>query len=177
LLILTLFFSQDDNALQEVFWHFSQADLQNTSVGAKGNTADVKKIGSSLRKALEIVWGNLTNEGTSVFEDFASFSRLTLADAAEFVETNAGAAKDALRQVEEEVQQGERTATGATKRPAEDEPEDADARVKFEKTMDQAKVAGSKVIGAGQSVKAGAERTSERTSTRLRDAYYKACRT
>lgn len=162
-----------DNVLQEAFWHLSQADLAQTSVGAKGNSADAKKIGGSIRKALEVVWGNLNNEGTSVFADFASFSRLTLADAAEIVEQNAAAAKDSLRQTEEEVQAGERTATGATKRPAEGEPEDADARVKFEKTMDQVKVAGSKVIGAGQSAKAGIERNAQRTSDRLREAYYK----
>jgi hypothetical protein len=163
----------NDNVLQEVFWHLSQADLAETSVGAKANTADAKKIGASIRKALEVVWSNLNNEGTSVFADFASFSRLTLADAAELIEQNAAAAKDSLRQTEEEVQAGERTATGATKRPAEEDPEDADARIKFEKTMDQVKVAGSKVIGAGQSAKAGVERNAQRTSDRLREAYYK----
>jgi hypothetical protein len=115
----------------------------------------------------------MTNEGTSLFEDFASFSRLTLADAAELVEQNAAAAKDSLRNIEGEVQAGERTATGAVKRPADGDPEDADARVKFEKTMDQLKVAGSKTIGAGQSAKQSAEDTAERTSSRLQDAYYK----
>lgn len=135
----------EDDTLQEVFWHLSQADLANTSLGGPNNTGDARKLGASLRTALGILWANTASEGTSLFHDFASFSRLTLADAAELVETNAAAAKDALRQTESEVQAGERNAgTGTKKRPAEDEPEDADARVKFEKTMDQVKVAGSK---------------------------------
>jgi hypothetical protein len=123
---------------------------------------------------LEIVWSNAAFEGTNLFADFASFSRLTLADAAELVETSAASAKDALRQVEAEVQQGDRTAVGM-KRHAEGEHEDADARAKFEKTMDQIKVAGSKTIGAGQQATEKAEATAQRTSDRLRDAYYKVC--
>jgi flagellin-like hook-associated protein FlgL len=118
------------------------------------------------------VWSNTTFEGSNLFSDFASFSRLSLADAAELVENSAASVKDSLRQMEGEVQDGDRTAIG-TKRPAEGEHEDADARAKFERTMDTIKVAGSKAIGVGQQATTKVTETSQATSDRLRDAYYK----
>jgi hypothetical protein len=165
-----------DDVLQETIWHFTQADLSNSSVntGSANPSGDAQKVGRSLLKAFQIIWGQAAYEGKDLLADFASFGRLTLADAAELVETSAATAKKALRETEDEVQAGERTAAG-TKRPAESEPEDADARVKFEKTMDSLKVAGSKVIGAGQKTTDKVQKTTKSGSDRLYDAYYKVC--
>jgi hypothetical protein len=76
--------------------------------------------------------------------------------------------------MEGEVQEGQRTAIG-TKRPAEGEHEDSDARAKFERTMDTIKDAGSKAIGVGQQATEKAAATAQSTSDRLQDAYYKVC--
>lgn len=97
---------------------------------------------------------------------------MTLADAAELVESGAANAKTALRQIESEVQDGDRTAVG-TKRQR-DAKDEGDARVKFEKTMDSIKDVGSQAIGAGQTATAKVEETSKNTANRLSDAYYKA---
>ena len=128
----------------------------------------------SLRTLVSVVWENLSQEGRSVFHDFASFMRLALADAAEHVGQGAQTAAKTLRQVDQEVQEGQRNELGV-KRKAEDDPDDADARAKFERVMDSTKEAGSKAIGAGQVAAATGEDLANRTSARLQDAFYKVC--
>ena len=166
-----------DNIIQESLWHLSEADLANTStagmdVDSDQAAADARALARSLRTLVSVVWENLSQEGRSVFHDFASFMRLALADAAEHVGQGAQTAAKTLRQVDQEVQEGQRNELGV-KRKAEDDPDDADARAKFERVMDSTKEAGSKAIGAGQVAAATGEDLANRTSARLQDAFYK----
>ncbi|CDO76875.1 hypothetical protein BN946_scf184901.g12 [Trametes cinnabarina] len=110
---------------------------------------DAKAVARALRSLVNTVWENLSHEGRSLFHDFASFTRLALADAADYVGESAQSAADALRDVDKDVQQGQRNELGI-KRKAQDDPQDADARAKFERTMDTTKAAGSNLIGAAQ---------------------------
>ena len=86
---------------------------------------------------------------------------------------------DALSEGEEEFEQQEESVkqeagpSNGLKRKAEDEPEDADARAKFERGMDSAKEVGSKAIGAGQVAAQTTQDLANRTTSRLQDAYYK----
>ncbi|KAI0055356.1 hypothetical protein BV25DRAFT_1815676 [Artomyces pyxidatus] len=165
-----------DNVLQEALWHLSQADISASSVDVDvpmdktEASQDYRAVVNSLRSSLEILWTSATAEGSGVFSDFASFTRLSLADAADVVSEKAGQAADSLRGVEDEVQAGERDSIGRKRKSDEQEEEDADVRVKFERGMDSAKVAGSTVIGAGQNAKAKAEDLSDRAHVRLHDA-------
>ncbi|RPD60459.1 hypothetical protein L226DRAFT_461468 [Lentinus tigrinus ALCF2SS1-7] len=168
-----------DNVIQESLWHLSEADISNTStsgmdVDTDQASKDAHALAKSLRTLVSIVWENLSEEGRSVFHDFASFMRLALADAAEHVGDSAKTAAEALREVDKDVQEGQRNELGI-KRKAEDEPEDADARAKFERAMDSTKEVGSKAIGAGQVAIATGEDLANRTSTSLQGAFYKIC--
>ncbi|KAF9220450.1 hypothetical protein BS17DRAFT_804037 [Gyrodon lividus] len=168
----------NDNLLQEALWHLSEGDYSNTRVEAMDReeaAADLKAFRSAVRTLLKILWQNVSGEGSHLLNDFVSFTRLAMADFAEVVESQASYAKESLRELEGEVQQGERDPLGRRRKTQEEECEEGDARVKFEKTMDTVKEAGSKVIGVGQSVKASGEDTADRTSARLIDAYYKIC--
>ncbi|KAJ7730841.1 hypothetical protein DFH07DRAFT_906196 [Mycena maculata] len=167
-----------DNLLQEAVWHLTEGDV-NTTIDSsdaarkkKEVTSDLDAIRSSLRTILSIVWQSLSSEGGFLLNDFASFARLALADAAEVVQDGAGRAKDGLRNVEQGVQDGQRDNLGRNKHRLEQEQ---DVRVAFEHGMDTLKDAGSGVIGAGQSAKEKTEDLSNRTTERLQDAYYKAC--
>ncbi|KAI0051622.1 hypothetical protein FA95DRAFT_1569893 [Auriscalpium vulgare] len=165
-----------DNYLQEALWHLKQADISASSLDVdvpmdKDEAShDYRALVSSLRSTLEILWTSASAEGSGIFSDFTSFTRLSLADAAELLGEKAGNAADSLRSVEDEVQAGERDTIGRKRKSDEEEDEDADTRVKFEKTMDSAKSVGSATIGAGQAATAKASDLSERSSTRLRDA-------
>ncbi|KAI0752306.1 hypothetical protein C8Q80DRAFT_1217036 [Daedaleopsis nitida] len=169
-----------DNLVQESLWHLSEADLANTSTSASMDVdsdqaaADSRALARSLRTLVSIFWENISQEGQSVFHDFASFMRLAIADAADHVSDGAQQAADSLRLVDQEVQEGQRNELGV-KRKAEDEPEDADARAKFERAMDSTKEVGSKAIGAGQVAVATGQDLANRTGSRLQDAYYKIC--
>ncbi|KAI0684681.1 hypothetical protein C8T65DRAFT_748562 [Cerioporus squamosus] len=168
-----------DNIIQESLWHLSEADISNTSTAAMDvdsdqASKDAKALAKALRTLVSIGWENLSQEGRSVFHDFASFMRLALADAAEHVGDSAKSAAEALREVDKDVQDGQRNELGV-KRKAEDDPEDADARAKFERAMDSTKEVGSKAIGAGQVAVATGEDLANRTSSRLQDAFYKIC--
>ena len=168
-----------DNIVQESLWHLTEADVSNTSTSAMDvdtdqATKDSRALAHSLRTLVNIVWENLSQEGQSVFHDFASFMRLALADAAELVGDNALSAAESLREVDKDVAEGQRNELGI-KRKAEEDPEDADARVKFERAMDSTKEAGSKVIGAGQVAAATSEDLANRTTSRLQEAFYKVC--
>jgi len=99
-----------------------------------------------------------------------SLLRLSLADAAELIEEQASGAKETLRQMEDEVQAGERDTLGRSKKRLEEEK---DVKVAWEHGMDTVKGAGSKVIGATQQATAKAEETTKKTADRLSDAFAK----
>lgn len=136
---------------------------------SKEASNDYQAAASSLRTSLQIFWDNATTEGTGVFSDFASFTRLSLADAAELVGEKATQAAEGLRKVEGEVQAGERDSVGI-KEKTKTEWKTADTRELFEKSMDTAKVAGSETIGAAQSVGSQTADLKDRSQTRLKAA-------
>ncbi|EPQ52477.1 hypothetical protein GLOTRDRAFT_64155 [Gloeophyllum trabeum ATCC 11539] len=166
-----------DDQLQEAFWHLSEGDLSNTSINTGMDvdedeaSRDARAIRAAVRNFLSIAWTNLSSEGSNLFDDFASFARLTLADAAEAVEVAASKTKEGLRSLDEDIQEGERDNLGRKKRKIEDE-QPQDPKAKFEKGMDTAKEYGSSAIGAGQEAKARAENVSKKTSDRLTNSYY-----
>lgn len=168
-----------DNTIQESLWHLSEVDPKNTStslsamdVDTDQATQDARAVAHAARTLVNTLWDTVSHEGRSVFHDFASFMRLALADAADYVGESAQNAAGALRDVDEDVQKGKRNELGV-KRKAEDDPEDGDVRAKFERTMDSTKEVGSKAIGAGQVAVATGQDLADRTSTRLQDAYEK----
>ncbi|KAF7329086.1 hypothetical protein MKEN_00169100 [Mycena kentingensis (nom. inval.)] len=167
-----------DDVLQEALWNLSKVDVEppvdnaDALVNQKEVSPDVDAIRSSLNTIISIVWQSIASEGSFLFSDFASFARLTLADAAEAVQGQAGRAKDGLREIDQEVQDGKRDDLGRDKKRVEEEQ---DVRVAFEHGMDTLKDAGSTVIGAGQTAKQKTEATADRTTSRLQNAYYKAC--
>ncbi|KAJ3856188.1 hypothetical protein EV368DRAFT_32982 [Lentinula lateritia] len=167
-----------DNLLQEAIWHLCQGDLSDTSVDVdiKPNTdealKDAQDARESIRTILSIIWSGLSSESSSLFEDFTSFARLSLADVAEVVEKQASRAKDSLREVDEEVQSGKRDTFGRDKERLEQEE---DLQVAFEHGMDTVKGAGSSVIGAGQQSVAKASELSDGTSAKLHNAFYNMC--
>ncbi|CAK5263339.1 unnamed protein product [Mycena citricolor] len=167
-----------DNLMQEALWHISQGDTDvlvsstNDVVDTDEAASDAKAVSDSVRTILTILWQSVVSEGSFLFNDLASFARLALADAAESLELNASGAKDGLRQVEKEVQDGKRDNLGRDKQRVEEEK---DVRVAFEHGMDTLKGAGSSMIGAGQTAADKTEDISERTTTRLQKAYLKAC--
>ncbi|KAF7305506.1 hypothetical protein HMN09_00803400 [Mycena chlorophos] len=169
-----------DDILQEALWHLSNTEI-DVSVSVDGPdqlvdrneaAADIDAVRSSLKTLLSIVWQSIASEGGFLFSDFASFMRLTLADAAEALEGQAGRTKEGLREVEQDVQKGRRDDLGRDKKRLEEEK---DVKVAFEHGMDTLKDAGSTVIGAGQTAKAKTEDTADQATTRLQNAYYKAC--
>ncbi|KAJ7186766.1 hypothetical protein C8R46DRAFT_981039 [Mycena filopes] len=167
-----------DDLLQEALWHLSEGDL-TTTLDSTADVVDQKQLASdadavrrSLRTILNIVWQSASSEGGFLLNDFASFTRLALADAAEALGDQAGRAAGSLRNVEQGVQDGQRDNLGRDKKRLEEEK---DLRVAFEHGMDTLKDAGSGVIGAGQSAKETAEDLSDRTTSRLQGVYYKAC--
>lgn len=163
--------------LQEAMWHLTEGDVDaaidaDVVPSKKEVNSDLQAVRSSLRTILSIVRQSLTSEGGFLLNDFASFARLALADAAELVQDQAGRAKESLRYVEEGVQDGKRDNLGRDKERLEEEK---DLRVSFEHGMDTIKDAGSGVIGAGQSAKQKTEQVTDRTTARLQGAYFKAC--
>ncbi|THH32403.1 hypothetical protein EUX98_g1751 [Antrodiella citrinella] len=168
-----------DNLIQEALWHLSEADISSTHVNSGADidsdqaSKDARAVAHALRTLLKIVWTNFASESESVFHDFASFSRLALADAADLVSRGAGSAAQSLREVDSEIQQGDRNELGMNKNTGEEEPKDT--RQKFESAMDTVKVAGSKTIGAGQVASQTAEDIATRTSERLQNAFYTIC--
>lgn len=167
-----------DDIIQEALWHLSQADISSTSVNHDVDTDQASKDASSLAHALKvllkIIWANFSSETQSVFHDFASFMRLALADAADFISKSAGTAAESLREVDSQIEQGDRNELGIKKSDPNDETQQ-DPRARFENAMDTAKVAGSKAIGAGQVAAAATEDLANRTSDRLQEAFYAIC--
>jgi hypothetical protein len=174
-----LILSKDgDNILQEGLWHLSQGDL--TGAAQSGDPVidkddalkDLKTLQTALKSIVSIVWRSLTSEGGSLVEEFASFLRLSLADAAELIESGAGKAKQSLREIEEGVQSGDRTTiTGRDRERVE--AESGDAKVTWEHGMDAVKEAGSTAIDAGRAASEKVEDATERTNERLQQAYNK----
>lgn len=130
---------------------------------------DYRAAASSLRTSLQIFWDNAATEGCGVFSDFASFTRLSLADAAELVGEKATQAASNLRKVEDEVQAGERDSVGV-KEQTKAEWKTSDTRELFEKSMDTAKVAGSETIGVAQSASSQTADIKDRSQSRLKAA-------
>ncbi|KAJ7645842.1 hypothetical protein B0H17DRAFT_1273480 [Mycena rosella] len=153
---------------REALWHFSHGEVDtaidspDAVVNQKEVSSDLDAVRSSLRTILSIVWQSLSSEGGFLLDDFASFTRLALADAAEAVQNQAGRAKEGLRDVEEGVQDGKRDNFGRDKQCVEEEQ---DFRVAFEHSMDTLKGAGSSAIGVGQAAKQKTEEISDRAVT------------
>ncbi|KAM5546176.1 hypothetical protein V8D89_000302 [Ganoderma adspersum] len=166
-----------DDIIQESLWHLSEADLSSVStstpdVDTEQAEADARALAHALHTLVSVISENLAHEGRSLFHDFASFMRLSLADAADRVSDTARGAAEVLRDVNKEVEEGERSELGI-KRKAPDQPEDT--RAKFEKGMDTAKEAGSKAIGAGQAAAQTTQELAQRSSSRVQDAFYEMC--
>lgn len=98
--------------------------------------------------------------------------RLALADAAGVVQGQAGAAKDSLMNIENEVQGGKRDTLGRDKARLEAEK---DPKVAWQHGMDTVRDAGASMIGVGQETTSKLEENAEKATTRLQDAFYKVC--
>jgi hypothetical protein len=165
----------DENIAQKAIWHLGQADIAASSldtdiaIDTKEASSDYRAIVASLRTLLQIFRDSAVMEGFGVFSDFASFTRLSFADAAEFVAEKSTKAAEKLRGVESEVQSGERDSIGV-KNQTKEELERADAREMFEKSMETAKDAGSATIGAAQAASHKTTDLSDRSRTRLHAA-------
>ncbi|KAH0832845.1 hypothetical protein J3R83DRAFT_11772 [Lanmaoa asiatica] len=167
-----------DNLVQDTLWHLSEGDLSATRIEAidvKEASADMDALRAALRNLLKTLWANISGEGSHLLNDFASFMRLALADFAEALEAQAAHTKQTLRESESEVQRGERGPLGRKLKTPEEEREEVDPKVKFEKTMGMVTEVGSKAIGAGQSIKDTAEEKTSRTRIRLTEAFYQVC--
>lgn len=163
----------DDNILQEMVWNLKQGDLVPTTEAKEDREQalrDIHSLQQSLLVILKVAYNNVTTEGTHIFSDFTSVVRLMLADAAELVEVQAGKAKETLRQIEHDVQEGNRNTLAKDKEQIEAERNDA--RVNWEHGMDTVKGAGSMLVGVSQNVAGAVEDNVERTVSRLQDALY-----
>lgn len=169
-----------DNLIQDSLWHLHEADIANTSTNVAGSapdqaSKDAAALARSLRTIFSVILSTVTSESQSVLHDFASFTRLALADAAEYVSQSAGSAAQTLRQVDQEIDDGERNETGLKKKPEEEKFKNKDVREQFEITMDTVKDAGSETIGAAQVVAATGKDMANRTSDRLMNALNDIC--
>jgi hypothetical protein len=164
-----------ENLVQKAIWHLGQADIAAASLDidvlldSKEASSDYRALVASLRTSLEIFWDNAATEGFGILSDFASFTRLSLADVAELVGEKSSEAAEKLRNVEGEVQSGERDTVGI-KEQTKEQWENADARESFEKSMDTVKDYGSVAIGAAQSAGRKTTDLTDRSYTRLRVA-------
>jgi hypothetical protein len=138
-------------------------------MNSKEVSSDYQALVASFRTTLETLWDNTVTEGFGVLSDFASFTRLSLADAAEFVAEKSTKAAENIRNIEGEVQSGERDTVGI-KEQTKEQWEKADAREAFEKSMDIMKDSGSAAIGAAQSTRRKTTDLTDRSHTRLHAA-------
>ncbi|KAF9011677.1 hypothetical protein BDZ89DRAFT_963742 [Hymenopellis radicata] len=165
-----------DDLLQEALWHLSEGDLAlstpDVPVDTEEASADADAVRKSLRDLVQIIWSSISSESSEVFHDFSSFARLVIADAAEAVEEQAARAKSTLREVEKEVQDGQRDSLGRDKERMQEEE---DVKVQFEHGMDTIKGAGVSAIGAGQQASAKVEDMSAKTMSKLQSAFDKMC--
>ena len=164
----------DDNLLQEMLWHLQESnfsDVRLEAMDVEEATADLDAFRRSIRTLIKILWTNLSGEGNNLLNDFASFTRLMVADLAEVVESQASQAKHAVREFDTQVQEGDKDNLGR-KRKTPEEIEEEDAKAKFEKTMDTVKGTGSTIIGAAQSAQETAKETGDRAANRFQEAYF-----
>jgi hypothetical protein len=161
-----------DDILQEAIWHLTEGDYQPIVTPETSATADIQSIRAALRAVLSILWSSITSESSSLITDFASFTRLSLADAAELVESGAGAAKKSLREIERGVQKGKRMPiTGRSKERVMEE--EADIKLKWEHSMDTVKGAGDTVIDATRSATATVKEKTDTMKARIYNAFLK----
>ncbi|TFK71394.1 hypothetical protein BDN72DRAFT_887648 [Pluteus cervinus] len=165
-----------DNRLQEAIWHVNQGDIAATAsqtIETDAALADVNALRSSLRVLFNVVWSSTSQEGVALTHDFFSFVRLALANAAEMLEGQVARAKDTLRQVEGEVQKGERDYLGRDKKRLEERSKSFKAQ--FEQGMDTMKGVGAAAIQAGEDTTSAVQDKARQTSSKLYDAFYKVC--
>ena len=161
-----------DNILQEALWHLTHSEIETTGIDTEAVSEDLTTLRSAVRSLMSIAWSSISSESGSLLNEFASFTRLSLADAAELLEATAGSAKESLREIEQGVQKGQRTAvTGREKQQVE--AEQKDVKVKWEHGVDTVKVAGDTVIDTTRSISATVQDQAEKTKNRARDAYLK----
>jgi len=158
-----------DNIIQEAMWHLTEGDLSVTSEAEANRDeakADIDALRHALRTVFSVLWSNMSSEGSSLLNDLLSLMRISLADTAEVIEEKAGKAKETLRQVEEEVQSGERDVLGRDKQRLEEEK---DVKVAWEHGMDTVKGAGSTVIETTRSASQTVQEKTETTTQKLQD--------
>lgn len=175
-----LTFPSEDNLVQQSLWHLHEADISNTSTNVTGSapdqaSKDASALARSLRTIFSILLSTLTQESQAVFHDFASFMRLALADAADYVSQSTGSAAQTLRQVDQEIAEGERNEAGLKHKPEEEKFKNKDAKEQFEITMDTVKEAGSQTIGTAQVAAATSKDLANRTNERLLNAFNAVC--
>jgi len=149
----------------------SQGDLTVTeeSEATKDQAIkDLNNIHSSLRTLISIWWSSYTAEGTALFQDFLSVLRTSLADVTEVVEHQAGSTKESLRNIESQVQQGQRDSLGRNKERIKQE---RDVKVAWQHGMDSVKDTSTSVIGSAQDATENVRDKSDKTSAKLQNAY------
>ncbi|CAK5263337.1 unnamed protein product [Mycena citricolor] len=167
-----------DNTLQDAIWHITEGDVTG-AVKASTDPVDKSEIiddaqvtRDSLRALLSIAWKSVVSEGDFLLNDFASFARLTLADAAEVVQGQAGRAKEQLREIDQEVEEGKRDGLGRDKDRLTEE--EGNKQAVFENGMDKAKMVGSKAISVGQTAAEKSKEVSAKTRSQLEQSVQNA---
>jgi Family of unknown function (DUF5923) len=164
-----------DNLVQDAIWHLTEGDYkQSLNVPEASATAasDIQSIRDALSALLSILSSSISSESSSLLTDFASFTRLSLADAAELFEAGAALAKKNLREIERGVQHGKRMPiTGRSKDRVI--AEQADVKLKWEHSVDTVKDAGDTVIDATRSAASTVKEKVDTTKNRLYDAFVK----
>jgi hypothetical protein len=163
-----------DNMVQEAIWHLTQGEITTPGVDTATASEDVATLRSAVRSIMSIAWASISTESSTLLNEFASFTRLSLADAAELIESGAGSAKESLREIEHGVQKGERTAITGRDR-ARVEEEEKDVKAKWEHGVEAVKAAGDTVIDTTRAVSTTVEEKAEKVKTRSLDAYLKIC--
>ncbi|EJD47853.1 hypothetical protein AURDEDRAFT_151311 [Auricularia subglabra TFB-10046 SS5] len=151
-----------DDTLQDALFELSQSQTQADAGGAKD---EAKDFAGAVRLMFSTALSHFAQG-----DEWASLARLTVADVAEVIEGQAGAAKEHLRGTEQDVQDGTRDAMG---RSVGEKPTAGDgARAKFEKRMEAVKNVGGQAIGARQDIKDESRRVADNASQRFDDAAY-----
>ncbi|KAJ3539933.1 hypothetical protein NM688_g6300 [Phlebia brevispora] len=167
-----------DNLIQQALWHLSQADYSSTTTQITDDASkdqarkDASALAHAIRTVFNIIWSNLSQESSHVFHDFASFMRLALADAADYVSRTAGSTAEKLRDANEEIERGERNELGVKNVPEDQKFKNKDPKEQWERAAVTVKVVGSKTIGAGQIAVQTSEDLANKSSERLQDAFY-----
>lgn len=151
-----------DDQFQEALWNLSNGQIRpHPSMKDTRNEAqnDAEQASIALQNMLNIFWRRLTGRDGGA-GDFASFTRVLVADTAEVVERHAGNLKETMRETQAEVDEGKRDPLTGLPR-MEGEPQDT--KETFERRMDAAKMAGSGAIGAGQQVQGSTAELRDKT--------------